>query len=183
MKRLSLLITIILCCIALCGCDVNFPFKPHVADAKPSRHVTVYVFGEVQNDGDVTVAEGADYNALLAEAGALPQTAWPAFPFTLVTEDTSFLAVQYVEGGKTYPGWTIYAAAGYSFTKIILAAVHVIRARKKKEQSWIVIRDIGLVDASVSILTLQTAMFAAFSSDDRELTVMSPSDGEQSIII
>ena len=70
------------------------------------------------------------------------------------------------------PGWTIYAAAGYSFTKIILAAVHVIRARKKKEQSWIVIRDIGLVDASVSILTLQTAMFAAFSSDDRELTVM-----------
>ena len=39
-----------------------------------------------------------------------------------------------LEGGKTYPGWTIYAAAGYSFTKIILAAVHVIRARKKKEQ-------------------------------------------------
>lgn len=103
MKRLSLLITIILCCVALCGCDVNFPFKPHVADAKPSRHFTVYVFGAVQNEGYVTVAEGADYNALLAEAGALPQTAWPAFPFTLVTEDTSFLAVQYVEGGKTYP--------------------------------------------------------------------------------
>ena len=77
-----------------------------------------------------------------------------------------------LEGGKTYPGWTIYAAAGYSFTKIILAAVHVIRARKKKEQSWIMIRDIGLVDASVSILTLQTAMFAAFSADDRKLTVM-----------
>lgn len=34
------------------------------------------------------------------------------------------------------------------------------------------IRDIGLVDASVSILTLQTAMFAAFSADDRKLTVM-----------
>ena len=97
------MIAIILCCIVLCGCDVNFPFKPHVADAKPSRHFTVYVFGAVQNEGYVTVAEGADYNALLAEAGALPQTAWPAFPFTLVTEDTSFLAVQYVEGGKTYP--------------------------------------------------------------------------------
>lgn len=36
----------------------------------------------------------------------------------------------------------------------------------KKEQSWIIIRSIGLADAAVSILSLQTAMFSSLSSGD-----------------
>ena len=68
-----------------------------------------------------------------------------------------------LEGGKSYPGYTIYVAAAYAFTKISLAIWNTVSAGRKKEQSWIIIRSIGLADAAVSILSLQTAMFASFS--------------------
>ncbi len=80
-----------------------------------------------------------------------------------------------LEGGKSYPGYTIYVAAVYAFTKIGLAIWNTILAGRKKEQSWIIIRSIGLADAAVSILSLQTAMFASFSV--REETFVSMMNG------
>ncbi|UWO25959.1 hypothetical protein NQ534_05675 [Marvinbryantia formatexigens DSM 14469] len=76
-----------------------------------------------------------------------------------------------LEGGKEYPGYMIYVAAGYSFIKIVLAISNMIRERKQEVRTWLIIRDIGLVDALMSILTLQTAMFAAFAVDDRNFPV------------
>lgn len=72
----------------------------------------------------------------------------------------------HLEGGKSYPGYTIYVAAAYAFTKSILAVWNTVSAGRKKEQSWIIIRSIELADAAVSILSLQTAMFSSFSSGD-----------------
>lgn len=66
------------------------------------------------------------------------------------------------KGGKHYPGFTIFAVAAYTFYKIILSILNVIKAGKLKSPLLMTIRSIGYVDACVSILTLQTAMFAAF---------------------
>jgi len=72
-------------------------------------------------------------------------------------------------GGKNYPGITIYAVAFYTFYRIILSSVHMIKVRKKQSPLLMIIRKIGWVDACVSMLTLQTAMFASFQDGEEAL--------------
>lgn len=74
------------------------------------------------------------------------------------------------QGGKTYPGFTIYAAAAYAFYKIIISSVNVIKVRKQNSPLLTIIRRIGYVDACVSILTLQVAMFASFGDGNEMFT-------------
>lgn len=66
------------------------------------------------------------------------------------------------EGGKTYPGYTIFLVAMYTFYKIISAVINMVRAGKMKSPLLMAIRSIGYVNACVSLLFLQTAMFASF---------------------
>lgn len=75
-------------------------------------------------------------------------------------------------GGKSYPGFTIYAVAAYAFYKITISIMNVIKVRKLKSPLLMAIRDIGYVDACVSILTLQTAMFASFGTGRKDMTRM-----------
>lgn len=78
----------------------------------------------------------------------------------------------HLEGGKEYPGVVIYAVAAYAFYKIIVSAMNMIKARKRRALSMIIIRDIGYIDACVSILTLQTALLSAFSIHQEKFTKM-----------
>lgn len=71
-------------------------------------------------------------------------------------------------GGKTYPGFTIYAAAAYAFYRIIMATINMIKVNKRKSPLLTIIRRIGYIDACVSILILQTAMFASFAEGEEE---------------
>lgn len=73
-------------------------------------------------------------------------------------------------GGKTYPGFTIYAAATYAFYKIIISTINVIKVKNRKSPLLTIIRRIGYIDACVSILTLQTAMFASFAGNEDKFT-------------
>lgn len=72
--------------------------------------------------------------------------------------------IQMVYGGKTYsyPNLLIYAVAAYTFYKIILSVINMIKAGKLKAPIVMAIRNIGHADALVSLLALQTAMFEAF---------------------
>lgn len=70
------------------------------------------------------------------------------------------------EGGKHYPGVTIYVAALYAFTKITLAIKDRIQASLKHSPILIAGRTISYIDAWVAILTLQTAMLNSFGSGD-----------------
>lgn len=72
------------------------------------------------------------------------------------------------QGGKHYPGFTIYAVAAYAFYKIIMSTIQVIRVGKRKSPLLSITRKIGYIDACVSILTLQTAMFASFADGEEE---------------
>ncbi len=69
------------------------------------------------------------------------------------------------EGGKSYPGLMIYAVATYTFCKLGIAISNMIKARKEKSILLVTLRNISYADALVSILSLQTAMFAAFGQD------------------
>lgn len=76
--------------------------------------------------------------------------------------------LEFSTGGKNYPGFTIYAAAAYTFYKIIHSTIKLIKEGKRKSPLLMIIRKIGYIDACVSILTLQTAMFAAFATGQEE---------------
>lgn len=72
-------------------------------------------------------------------------------------------------GGNTYPGFTIYAAAAYAFYKIVISTINMVKVKKRKSPLLTIIRKMGYIDACVSILTLQTAMFASFGSGEEML--------------
>ena len=74
------------------------------------------------------------------------------------------ILLEHSMGGKTYPGLTIYVAAVFAFYKIIKSTINVITVRKHNSPLLSALRRIGHVDACVSILTLQTAMFASFAN-------------------
>lgn len=71
-------------------------------------------------------------------------------------------------GGKNYPGFTIYAAAFYTFYRIIMSVINMIKVNRQKSPLLMIIRKIGYIDACVSMLTLQTAMFASFADGQEE---------------
>lgn len=66
------------------------------------------------------------------------------------------------EEGKTYPGFTIYAVATYTFYQITISVIHVIMTRKMKSVLLMAVRDVGYVESLVSVLILQTALISAF---------------------
>lgn len=67
-----------------------------------------------------------------------------------------------VEGGKQYPGFTIYAFALYAFIKSGMAIKNRIQASLKHKPILIAGRTISYIDGWVAILMLQTALLAAF---------------------
>ena len=52
--------------------------------------------------------------------------------------------------------------AAYTFYKITMAVIHMIKVRKMQSPILITIRNIGVADALVSMLTLQATMLASF---------------------
>lgn len=87
---------------------------------------------------------------------------------TMALGGTVLLMVNF-KGGKSYPGFTIYAVAAYTFYKTGTAIRNVLKARKLKSPLLMAIRDIGYIDACVSILSLQTSMFSSFGQNQEEL--------------
>lgn len=79
------------------------------------------------------------------------------------------LVLVFLGGGHRYSGFVIYVVAAYTFYKIINATIQMIRIRKHQSPLLSIIKRIGFIDAWVSILILQTAMFAAFLFGDRSM--------------
>lgn len=88
------------------------------------------------------------------------------FIFMAVVLAGAVILLENSQGGKNYPGVTIYAAAAYTFYKIIMSTIQVIKVGKRKSPLLSITRRIGYIDACVSILILQTAMFASFSDGE-----------------
>lgn len=72
----------------------------------------------------------------------------------------------------TYIGLTVFAYAAYSFYKIVMAIVNLFRANKHPDLTIRAVRKINLADAAVSVLALQTALLAAFSDQNINVSLM-----------
>ena len=81
------------------------------------------------------------------------------------------LQIVFIEKGFNYPGMFIYAVATYAFTKITLAIINISKTRGTKNYIEISLRSINLIDASVSILALQTALLTEFSDPQTDFRI------------
>lgn len=64
----------------------------------------------------------------------------------------------------SYVKMSIYAAALYATIKIVMAIVNLFKAKKRENLTVQAIRCVSFAEALVSILALQTAMFAVFGT-------------------
>ena len=67
---------------------------------------------------------------------------------------------------KTYSDIMAISIAAYTFYKIIMAVIHMVKVRKMESPILITIRNIGVADALVSMLTLQMTMLVSFQGTD-----------------
>ena len=65
---------------------------------------------------------------------------------------------------KRYSEIMVISIAAYTFYKITMAVINMVKVRKMQSPILITIRNIGVADALVSILTLQTTMLASFQN-------------------
>ena len=65
---------------------------------------------------------------------------------------------------KRYSEIMVISIAAYTFYKITMAAINMVKVRKTKSPILITIRNISAADALVSVLTLQATMLASFQN-------------------
>ncbi|MDE6371991.1 MAG: hypothetical protein K2L61_00435 [Clostridia bacterium] len=65
-----------------------------------------------------------------------------------------------------HTGMMIYAAAAYTFYKVTMSIINIVKAKKQTDITVQAIRNINLADALVSILALQTSMFNSFGGSE-----------------
>ena len=65
-------------------------------------------------------------------------------------------------GEKHYPGILIYAASAYTFYKVTLSIINIIKAGRQSKAYVLALRKVSHADALVSLLSLQAALFFTF---------------------
>jgi divalent metal cation (Fe/Co/Zn/Cd) transporter len=91
----------------------------------------------------------------------------------------SVLVIQMVRHGQgyRYPGMLIYMAAMVTFYAIILAVFNLIKYRRYDSPAISAAKAINFTTATVSVLSLQTAMFTEFGSDFQYAKFMNSATG------
>ncbi len=98
----------------------------------------------------------------------------------LALETAMSVAVTFMVLGRKATKYTEITAivfATYSVYKISLAVWNVFKARKTQDWQIQSFRNIGLVDAAISLLSLQTTLVSTFSEDGRDMLAMNAATG------
>ncbi|MBE6950414.1 MAG: hypothetical protein E7451_03665 [Ruminococcaceae bacterium] len=74
--------------------------------------------------------------------------------------------------GEEYPGLLIFAVAAYTFYKLTIAVIRVVQCRKNRSPILGIARNMDLIEAMMSLFSLQTGLFAAFGQDFAHQTLM-----------
>ncbi len=86
--------------------------------------------------------------------------------------------------GTVFPLIAMLAIATYTFTKITLATIKWIKARKSQSAKLITLRNISFADAFVSIFSLQRSMLVSFEGmTEMEIRIMNVATGSAVCII
>ena len=76
------------------------------------------------------------------------------------------------------------ALAAYAFTKITLATIKLIKARRSSSATLITLRNISFADAFVSIFALQRSMLVSFEGmTETEIVIMNATLGSAVCVI
>ncbi|MDE7070445.1 MAG: hypothetical protein K2O86_00540 [Clostridia bacterium] len=86
----------------------------------------------------------------------------------IMTFALSIAVMEMISEHKTFEhaGLMIYVSATYTFYKVTVAIINIVKAKKQSDMTVQAIRNINMADAIVSILTLQTSMIHSFGADD-----------------
>ena len=86
--------------------------------------------------------------------------------------------------GTEFPLIVMLAIAVYAFTKITLATIKWIKARKSKSVKLITLRNISFADAFVSIFSLQRSMLVSFEGmSETEIRIMNVATGSAVCVV
>ena len=97
-------------------------------------------------------------------------TGWTLIVLSIPLVGTVILAVVRDRGNDLHM-IVMIAMATYAFTKITLAIINISKTRGTKNYIEISLRSINLIDASVSILALQTALLTEFSEPNTDFRI------------
>ncbi|MBQ8749290.1 MAG: hypothetical protein IJW32_06035 [Clostridia bacterium] len=82
-----------------------------------------------------------------------------------------------------YAGLMIYAVALYTFYRLTLSIINIVKAKKQDDLYVQSIRNVNLVSALVSLVVLQVAMFQAFSPQDNLGVANALTGGAVSLVV
>lgn len=165
--------------------DIRYGVKEKVRTGIEANPFTRRIAGDYRYRTVMFAVPGMAMNVIFAlfngAIGIYSRSAWygTLSAYYILLSVMRFLALRYnrkmskgkhsegllAEEGKRYPGFLIYAVAAYTFYKTIISMINLIKVWKYKSPLLMAIRDIGYIDACVSVLSLQTAMFAAFGEE------------------
>ena len=104
-------------------------------------------------------------------------TGWMLMLLSIPLVGTVILSVLRDRGHKLHM-IVMIAMAAYAFTKITLAIIKFIKARRSKSAILLTLRNISLADAFVSIFALQRSMLVSFEGmSEAEIVIMNTALG------
>lgn len=106
-----------------------------------------------------------------AETDCYRRTAWLLFLLNLPMGGMILMMVL-TDSGYSYPGYVIYLSAMYTFYTMILSVVNLIKFRKLGSPILSAAKVLNFVAALMSVLGLQTAMIAQFSTESESFRQM-----------
>ena len=110
-------------------------------------------------------------------------TGWMLMLLSIPLVGTVILSVLRDRGHKLHM-IVMIAMAAYAFTKITLAIIKFIKARRSKSAILLTLRNISLADAFVSIFALQRSMLVSFEGmSEAEIVIMNATLGSAVCVI
>ena len=104
-------------------------------------------------------------------------TGWMLILLSIPLVGTVILSVLRDRGHRLHT-IVMIAMAAYAFTKITLAIIKFIKARRSKSAILLTLRNISLADAFVSIFALQRSMLVSFEGmSEEEIVIMNATFG------
>ena len=108
---------------------------------------------------------------------------WMLILLTIPLVGTVILSVVR-DRGRRFHTVVMIAMAAYAFTKVTLATIKLIKARRSTSVTLITLRNISFADAIVSIFALQRSMLVSFEGmSETEIVIMNASLGSAVCVI
>ena len=108
---------------------------------------------------------------------------WVLMALSITFAKTVILSITHAKA-QEFHMIPMIAIAAYSFTKISLATINLIKARRSTSAILITLRNISFADAFVSIFALQRSMLVSFQGmSEDEITIMNATLGSCVFII